>query len=372
MTNRRQSAEDRLKLLQTVPPPANMTLHAMRLFYEGLGGLKVDCTIGGYCRTQVFEFPQVTFRPTGEALHLPLHSSPSVSAHVTSNLVDYFENSTSSKHYGIDPNLRHATAETNVEVTARRTDTPVFIVVEETEQLTPVAMIKGECSILDEVLERDGEKVLLIPGGREGKKFILAWHALDGAWPELPNNQLTVNLILAAVRAGQETHSPIRRYMDLDCLVTDDGRCVGMIGPTMSAAEGSVVKVADTGDLIERVSEISAAATNMERDIGSLRLAFLINSMYSDERKDDGYKRLQYLQLWQALEVAAKKVLGFEGKIRKSKRVIAGKHRLSELKDHRDDIAHGWTDSIDQSCLADLQRTVNELIRQKYFESSSK
>ena len=372
MTNRSRSAADRLKSLQTATSVANMTIHAMRVVYEGLGGLKVPCTISEYCRTQVFEFPQVTFRPTGEVPHMPLYSSSSVRAHVTSNLVDYFENSTSSKHYGIDPNLRHAVAETNVEVKARPKDTPVFIVVEEIEQLTPVAMTKGECSILDEILVRDGEKVPLIPGAREGKKFIVAWRALDGAWPELPNNQQTVNMVLAAVRVGQETHSPIPKHLDLDCLVTDDERCVGMMRPTASAAEGSVVKVTDTADLIGRVSEIADAIIDMEQDIGTPYLAFLVNSMYSDERKDDGYKRLQYLQLWQAMADTARKVLDFKGNVGKSKQIVAGTHRLKDLKAYRNDIAHWWADTIDDNCLADLQRTINELIRRKYFKPLAK
>ena len=115
------------------------------------------------------------------------------------------------------------------------------------------------------------------------------------------------------------------------------------------------------------MSEIAGAIAAMERDIVTPHLALLVNSMYSDEHKDDPYKRLQYLQLWQAMADAARKPLGFAGKIRKSKKVVAGKHRLDELKDYRNDIAHWSTDSIDENYLVDLQRTVNELMRQKYF-----
>lgn len=28
-----------------------------------------------------------------------------------------------------------------------------------------------------------------LTGGREGKKFIIAWHAVGGSWPTIPNNQ---------------------------------------------------------------------------------------------------------------------------------------------------------------------------------------
>ena len=204
------SVEDRFNLLQPTPPKANFTLAGVRMMYEGAGGKEFHCTVSQYCRTQVFEFPGVNFRPTGDVPHMPLYSSPSVIAHVTADLVDYFENSKSTKHYGINPSLRHLVAETDVKIRAQQKDIPVFIVIEEIEQLTPVEMKKGECSILDEVLVRDGEKVPFLVGGREGKKFLTAWHAVDGAWPELPDNQQPVNLILAAVRAGQETPNPIR------------------------------------------------------------------------------------------------------------------------------------------------------------------
>ena len=367
MANWNRSVEDRLKLLQSTPPEANVTLAGVRMMYEGTSGKEFYCTISEYCRTQVFEFPGVNFLPKGEVPHMPLYSSASVMAHVTSNLVDYFENSTSSKHYGIDPSLRHVVAETDVKVKAQQKDVPVFIVVEEIEQLTPVAMTKGECSIMDEVHVRDDEKVPLLVGGREGKKFIMAWHTLDGAWPELLNNQQSVNLVLAAVRAGQETPNPIRRHVDENCLVADDGRLVGIARPALSAAEGRVVKEMDTPELNRRVSEIADAITAMEQDIETPHLALLVNAMYSDEHKDDSYKRLQYLQLWQAMADAAGRVLGFKGKIRKSKLVVAGKHRLNELYDYRNDIAHWWTDSIDENYLAELQRTINELIRRKYF-----
>ena len=48
-------------------------------------------------------------------------------------------------------------------------------------------------------------------------------------WPEIPNNQLMVNMVLAGVRAGRQTVDPIRKHVDQECLVTDDGRYVMMM-----------------------------------------------------------------------------------------------------------------------------------------------
>lgn len=251
------------------------------------------------CRTQIFEFPRVTFRPKGEIPHMSIYLSASVQARVTLDLVDYFANVTSSKHYAIDPSLRHMVGETDVKVKAQQNDSvPVFLVFEEFNQLTPVEMNKGECSEIDEILERDGEKVPMLVGGREGETFIMAWHTRDGAWPKLPNNQQSINLILAGVRAGQETPDPIPQHLDVECLVTDDNRCVGMNRPTMSA-RGSTTREMNPSELTRRVSEIGDAIIAMEQDMGTPHLALLVNSLYNDEHKDDPYKRLQYLQLWQ-------------------------------------------------------------------------
>ena len=361
------SVEDRFNLLQPTPPEANFMLAGVQNVFESAGRKEFPCTISEYCRTQVFEFPGVSFQPTVEAPHMHLYSSASIRAHVTSNIVDYFENSTTSKQYGIDSSFRHVVAETDAKVKADRKDTPIFLVVEEVEKITPVTMANGECIILDEVIIRDGEKVPLVKGGRDGEKFLLAWHTRDGAWPQLPNNQLSTNLILAAVRAGQDTPAPIQRHMNEACLVTDTGRSVDMMRPTMSVAGVSIAKPMDTPELIQRVSEIADAITDMEKDITTPHLALLVNSMYSEERKDEPFRRLQYLQLWQAMADAGGKVLGFKGEIRKSKQVVAGKRRLKELYGYRNAIAHWWTDSIDDNYLADLRRTTNELIRRKYF-----
>ena len=58
-------------------------------------------------------------------------------------------------------------------------------------------------------------------------------------------------------------------------------------------------------------------------------------------------------------------MLGYKHK--SNNKIVAGKKTLNELIDYRNDIAHWWTDTIDESYLADLQRTINELIRCKYF-----
>ena len=337
--------------------------------YAGIGGKEFSCTISGYCRTQIFEFPGIDVQLDNDEPHHEIYASPSVQACVTSNLVDYFVNSTFSKHYAISPSLRYVVGETEEKIKQQQKGrAPVFLVIEEFNQLEPVEMVKGECCISDEVAVQDGEKVHMLVGGREGEEFIAACATDGGAWPELPNNQLLVNMILAGVRAGQQTSGPIRKHVDLDCLVTDGGRFVMVMRPTVSGGGVSLLTPMDATAYRGRVSDIRSAIAAMAQDKNILHMALLFNSMYSDEYKDDSYQRLQYLGLWQSLVESGRKYLGYQGKsIRYDNKVLAGKKTLLELTEYRDDIAHWWTDTIDGNFLADLQRTINELIRRRYF-----
>ena len=354
MARKKRAVADRRKSLEPVPSEANFTLFGVREMFEHMGGRAFYCTISGYCRTRIFEFPRIDFRPNGDEPHHTIYASPEVQACAASDLVDYFVKSTSSKHYAISPSLRHGVRETEEKIKSQQKGrVPVFLVIEEFNQLTPVEMVKGECSISDEVAMRDGEKVPILVGGREGKQFITAWATVDGAWPELPNNQQLINMILAGVRVGQQTSDPIRKYLDQNGLVADDGRFVEMLRPTMSM-RGSTATVMDTAAYRNRASEIRRAIFAMEQDIGAPHMALLINSMYRDEYKDDAYQRLHYLQLWQSLSEAGPRWLSYQGDIREDKVVVAGKKTLRELRDYRDDIAHWWTDTSDENFLGDF------------------
>ena len=366
MTRINRPVADRLASLQPDPPTPIFTISGVQDLYAGIGGRKYRCTISGYCRTQIFEFPGPAFPPNDDEPHYKIYSSPSVQACVTSSLLDYFANSTLSRHYAISPSLRHTVDETDHKIKVQQKGrVPVFLVIEETDRLTPVEMARGECGICDEVVVRGGKNVPYLAGGREGEKFIMAVPTSDGAWPELPNNQLLVNMILAGVRVAQRTSGPIRKYLDKDCLVTDDGRFVAMV-QLSSSVRLTATAVMDTAAYSARISDIRRAIAALEREIEVPHIALLINSMYRDEHKDDAYRRLHFLQLWQSLSEAGGKYLGYQGDIRKDEEVVAGTKTLKELRAYRDDIAHCWTDSIDENFMADLQGTINELIRRKY------
>ena len=320
-----RTVADRQKSLQPSAPEANFTLAGVKLMYAGVGGEEFPCTISGHCRTQIFQFPRIDFHPNGDEPHHNIYASASVQACLVSDLVGYFANATCSRHYAISPSLRHVIDETDEKITYQQNDrVPVYLVIEEYNELAPVEMMMGECNISDEVLVRDGKKVPVLTGGREGEQFITAWATANGAWPELPSNQQLINLILAGVRVAQRTPDPIRKYVDQNCLVTDEGRFVVMMRPAASARAETTTAM-DTKAYRGRASEIEKVIATMESDVATPHMALLINSMYSDEYKDDSYQRLQYLRLWQSLAEAGETCLGYRGNVREDNVVVAGK-----------------------------------------------
>ena len=143
-----------------------------------------------------------------------------------------------------------------------------------------------------------------------------------------------------------------------------------MIRPSMSFGGLRVGKPMDAADYGKRADEIRRFLAAMAQDMGTPHMALLVNSMYSDEHKDDSHQRLQYLSLWESLSGAARKLFGLTGRnVRHGKVVVAGTKTLEELTQYRNSIAHWSTGTIDQNFLANLQLTVNQLLRQKYHDT---
>lgn len=348
-------------------------MHGVRLMQTGTGGKVHRCTIAGHCRTRVFVFPRIDLRLNGDKLHHFIYDTPPTHACVTADLIGYFENGmTRSTHYATSPSLRHEISQTAEKIKSQKGEkTPAFVVIEEQNALAPVSMVNGECSIMDEVVVEDGETIPLLIGGREGERSIVAWPSSDGAWPETPRDPRLMNLILAAVRVGQKTSDPIHMYVDQGCFVTDDDQFVVM-GPRVKASARATTSVPMDADAFEsKAAEIRQAITAMKPDIMgpvsvSAHLALLVNAMYSEEHKGDAEKLLEFLRLWQSVEETAKK-LGYQGNVKRDNVVVDGTKTLRELNDYRNDIAHWWTETIDENFLSNLKSTINELIRRKYF-----
>ena len=338
--------------------------------YGGVQGQECHCTIDAHLRTQIFEFPRSHFDAEEPAPPELIFDLDPIRASLVSDLVQYFSEASVNRHYALSPSLRHEVSKVDKTVKSqRRDDIPVFVVIHEYNQLPPVDMVNGECSISDEVRLLGGKMVPRLVGGRVGKQFITAWATIDGNWPDVPNNNVLRNMILAAVRVEQDAPGPIRKYLDQSCFVTDDERFVCMMEPTASIRAETVMAM-DGRRYREKAARMRTATAVMERDAGVAHVSLLVNAMYSDDYGDDAYRRLHYLRLWQSLAETASKPLGYSGNIKDDNIILAGRKTARELREYRDEVAHWWTDRMDAAYLEDLQHTINRLLRDRYFARS--
>ena len=75
MPRRNRNVQDRLAALQPAQSEAPLTLFGIRHMYEASGGEELHCTINAYCRTRVFEFPGIDFRPDEDEPHHTIYAS---------------------------------------------------------------------------------------------------------------------------------------------------------------------------------------------------------------------------------------------------------------------------------------------------------
>ena len=365
----RRTVSDRLKGLASSPIKPHGTLAMAESMLNTLdraaNGKRITCTINRHCRTQIFDFPRALI--TEPVPNVAVYQSNSLHASLVCDLEDFFRQS-SSPHFAISPPLRHEVAKKRKKLDAQRTGTYALLVVEEHNILAPIVLDRA-CSSLDQVGNLDGQRTPLLNGGAENERFIIAYETSDGPWPDILRNEQTVNMILATVRACQDSDQEIRKHVDQMCLITDDDRYVCPMSAGFFSARADTAKNLDAAAFHDTADRIGAAASRMEADLGSEHIELLVNALYWDDYKDDEFQRLHYLSLWQSFCESSRK-LGYSAPSTKpinDQTVLAGSFSVAELTKYRHDVAHCWTGSINGNYLAGIYKTINELIRRKYF-----
>jgi len=351
----------------TAKPPGTPAKPEFSLFaYErAANGERTTCTVDRHCRTRVFDFPRA--RLTEPVPEITVYQSNSVHASLVCDLHAYFGQS-SNPHYAISPALRHEIAEMRKKLDTQRKGNYALLVVEELNVLSPTVFDRA-CSSLDEIGNLDGQRIPLLPGGRDNERFIVAFEIDDGPWPDIPRNEQTVNMILATIRACQDSDREIPKHVDQMCLMTDDGRYVCPMSPGFGSADLGNSKNLDSAAFRDTAARIRAAASLMGADLGSEHIELLVNALYWDDPKDDEFRRLHYLSLWESF-CESRRRLGYAaptGKPINDQNILAGSLSVAELTRYRHGIAHWWTGSIDGNYLTGIYRTINELVRRKYF-----
>ena len=342
-----------------------MTTHAAKLMAKPLNGEPVECTITGYCRTFLYDFPSAYLASGNPVDHQIIYSHDDLRVALVSDLCAYFEQQpTPSQHYAIDVSLRagvRRTYEKAIKQSRQQTNPtpPLFLVIEQTAAVLPAVLNSGQCFTVDE--RRDGKE--MIEGGREGGRSLLAFHTIDAPWPDFQADIHAVNTVLAAIKAEQNHTGHIERLYECSCFVSSEGHAVYTLRPSMSNATASVASPIEPSDLEEKANRIGSMLESMLSKSDTV-LTELFDSIVMDKTKDDNYLRLWYLRLWQALDDVGSHM--GKPQLFNDDKVVAGKRTPRQLLDYRNKIAHWHTGKIDHSCLSDLQLTAMELLRRRY------
>ena len=367
MTRRSQGSKTRREsLLRSLERSGGggLTIYAAKQAATRLGGTPVECTITGRCRTFIFDYPGSYLVEAAD--HQIVYSNDSLQAAIVSDLPAYYEQiAAETLHYSIDVSLRaavHSTYEKAIEEAKQRTqpEVPLFLVIEECVEVPPMVLNSGECFTIDEC--QDGKA--FIEGGREGEKTLAAIKAGDGSWPDFHADMHPINVVLTAVKVEQNFIHHIEKLYSCSCFVSREGQAVHTISPTVGVGRLQTMSRLKSRDIREKADRIESMLQAMMLDSEPVA-SELFDSMVLDKTEDDGYFRLWYLRLWQAVDDAARH-LGYPQLFNRPE-MIAGKRTPKELKDYRRKIAHWETGRIEFSQLNDLQHTAMELMRRKYL-----
>ena len=365
-TNRTGANQRRSSILESLEtqPRGGVTTHAAKLMAAPLGGTEETCTVTGYYRTSVFEFPGCHLISKGPIRPQLITESPGLKAVIVSNLPAYFQKGNPKpRHYAIDTSLRAGIECAYRKQTGPHTSRRMFVVIEQDARVQPTTFENGECFMIDE--HREGRAI--IEGGREGKRALLAVRTVDGAWPSFSPDIQGRNSVLAALKIEQNVAHPIVEFYSCSCFVSDDDRPIYTLHPTMGIRYGGVrvTSPVDQHALEAKVTRIRSIHAGLRKDSEALpQVAELVDSVLVDDTKDEGHFRLWYLRLWQAV-MDAKKYLR-EPRLEEGETAIAGTLTPRQLKEYRHRVAHWWTGQVDFSFVTDIQYTVLELMRRKY------
>ena len=362
-----RTIKDRLRKTVSDPIKPSGTLALADLILESMAeyanARKINCTVARYCRTRIFDFPGAQIIDPVKPQYI--YESDSLRASVVCDLTAYLNNS-SFPHYSLSPSLRHNVAQECKNLETNCDGIQAYVVIEECD-LIPSLKLQPRCAVVDEVSNENPPRPILL-GGRPGKRFILAINVNDAPQPSRPRNDQKVNMVLAAVRACQNTVDVIAKRVDEWCLVTDDNQFVEFFTPALSKARGTVRSIMNAAEFRRSATDIKDTIAKIEAEVGSGHIEILCNSLYWENYQNDDFRRLHYLNLWQSLSESRKK-LGYPHclkKFRNDTQIIAGDLSIKELTDYRNDIAHYWESEIDVNKLNDIYLTVNKLLRQNY------
>ena len=324
------------------------------MFTAGGKARVIDCTIDGFCRTSIYEFPGAHVEPGEEVESRIIWQKSHFKATIVSDPATFMENSTFSPHYARNCALRHDIDEMLKELSKTnggRRDR-LFVVMEEYRKIDPVRMSKGECLAIDQGAVR---------GGTSGNDTIIALRSKDGAWPEGGTDITSENLVLAALKIEQNVTYGMKALIESVNFVERDGGIVHIQEVAMDIGTLRVERKLSDKSLDVKANSLKSNVCKLEKMMKLSPISELITALRLKDTGDVTYLCLWYLRLWEA-SCTAGQLVG-ERQFGNPDGIKIGQGNRRKQLDHRNEVAHGRVDEIDYAVLHQLQRDVLELLR---------
>lgn len=332
------------KASQEKKPDGGLALGGARLMAEGLnpeGAELLVRKIVAYSATKIFHAP-VSWPDDSDYSWVRIQGdTPEYSATLTGELKDYLENSSELGQFAKDRRLR----ETVEDVEKRAGTKSTYLVVEERGQITECIMNRGECW--------QGPD-----GGRDG---VVIFKTRGGAWPTFSEHVERDTALLAAMRTMTGVPHPFELHARSVCYITDQGEPAHPRTMEMDVSYGGLrsTKPLARGMVAGWASQLGENAEWLRRASLDPAINELLAAIRLDKAKDEEHFRLWYLRLWQALvdvglycELQA---------MRDHLEELQTQQRWKDLKEHRNAIAHWWTERVDYEKVAELHRFAVEV-----------
>ena len=325
------------------------------MFTAGGKAKVTDCTIDGFCRTAVYEFPGANVEAGEEVKPRTIWQKSHFRATIVSDPATFLGNSSFSPHYARSCALRHDIDEKLEELRKRNSGRRdrLFVVIEDYRKINPVRMSKGECLAIDQGMVR---------GGMSGTEAIIALRSKDGAWPEEGADIASENLVLAALQIEQNVTHGMKALIQSVNFIERDGGIVHIQEVELNFGTPRVERRLSDNTLDEKANKLKSSICQLENKVMNLSpVSELITALRLKDTGDKSYLCLWYLRLWEASCKAGQLIgepqFGNPGGIR------TGQDNRRRQLEHRNDVAHGRVGEIDYAILDRLQRDVLDLFR---------
>lgn len=313
-------------------------------------GTPFPCYLAEYVRTIVYRIPGLYYRDNSLS-PISIFDAADFRASIVTDLLRYLGGEGSLLHYGSDATIKRALIEQLGDYTDNSADN-LFIVIQFNEDMRSFPAVDGQCIRIE---HNDIEELAIVDCG-------------DPYTPHPNDRSQQVDSLLASINIVFEVTDGFDRVFDDRCYRTTDGEILTRLTPKFEARpsvsspilrEELLVKLEATSALFPRIDDAisDGSAFKRKRKWRDARKYFeeLIHALHLDPSRDDAYRRLWYLQLWDRIENFGK-AMNLQ---------IPNDREFSLEYKLRNDIAHRGVERMDGDRFRSIQIKVHNLIRRQ-------